>query len=149
MATHKVFVDENDEGVVICPECGRAKRVNLSSFKGRNERNLRAKCSCQSLFPVSLEFRRFHRRETSLDGHYMNLSDRNEKGEMRVINLSSAGIGLINLSLCRFNIGDRVNLSFTLDDNKKSEIDLIGVVKHMTDRYVGCDLQNTYRIDPR
>ena len=65
---------------------------------------------------------------------------------MRVINLSLEGVGLIDLSVCQFKVGERVNLSFTLDDKKKSEIDLIGVVKHMTDRYVGCDLENTHRI---
>ena len=67
---------------------------------------------------------------------------------MRVINLSLGGVGLIDLSLCQFQIGDRVNLSFTLDDKKKSEIDLIGVVKHRIDRYVGCDLENTLRVSP-
>ena len=148
MTRSTIFVDENDEALVVCPQCGKTKKVNLSSFKGQNTRNLKAKCACQSLFPISLEFRKFQRRETSLDGHYMNLSDGNQGGEMRVINLSLGGVGLIDLSLRQFKVGDRINLSFTLDDNKKSEIDLIGVVKHMTDRYVGCDLENTHRISP-
>ena len=149
MTRSKVFVDENDEALVVCPQCGKTKRANISSFKGKNIRNLQAKCVCHARFPISLEFRRFHRRETSLDGRYMNLSDGNESGKMRVINLSLGGVGLIDLSLCKFKVGDRVNLSFTLDDKKESEIDLIGIVKHMTDRYVGCDLENTHRVSPQ
>jgi hypothetical protein len=148
MTTKKVFVDENDEALVVCPQCGKTKRVNISSFKDKNIRNLQAKCPCGSLFPISLEFRRFHRRETSLDGRYMNLSGGNEGGKMRVVNLSLGGIGLIDLSFCHFKVGDRVNLSFSLEDKRKSEIDIIGVVKHMTDRYLGCDLENTHRISP-
>lgn len=148
MRRSKVFVDENDEALVACPKCGKTKKADISSFKRKKIRNLQAKCPCRSSFPISLEYRRFNRRETSLDGHYMNLSDGNERGKMRVINLSLGGVGLINFSLSQFKIGDRVNLSFTLDDQKKSEIDLIGVVKHMVDRYVGCDLENTHRIIP-
>lgn len=148
MTRYKAFVDENDEALVVCPKCGKTKRVNVSPYKKQNNRNLRAKCICQSQFPISLEFRRFHRRETSIEGHYMNLSDGNERGEMRVINLSLGGVGLIDLSLSRFEVGDRVNLNFTLDDVGNSEIDLIGVVKHRSDKYVGCDLENTSRISP-
>lgn len=149
MTRSKVFVDENDEALVVCPKCGKTKKADISPFKRKKIRNLQAKCSCQSHFPISLEFRRYNRRETSLDGYFMNLSDGNERGKMRVINLSLGGVGLINFSLSQFKVGDRVNLSFTLDDQKNSEIDLIGVVKHMADRYVGCDLENTHRVSPQ
>jgi hypothetical protein len=66
---------------------------------------------------------------------------------LNFINNSFSEIELINLSLCKFCFGDRLNINFTLDDENKTEIDLIGVVKHMNDRYIGCDLQNVYRFD--
>jgi hypothetical protein len=133
METQGIFVD------VFCPQCGKISRVDFSSIHGPEKGNLQIHCSCNSAIPVSVDFRRHHRKKTSLNGIYTNLSHKNKKGKMHVLNLSMNGIGFTFQGPCPFLLGDRVKLRFTLDDGGLSEISVTGIVRHITRNFVGCE----------
>ena len=147
MLPHKVFVDEDDKVVLACPQCGNTKRVNLSSLKGYNKKNLKVKCTCSSHFAVSLEYRKYRRKKTNLEGTYEILSKGSKKDLMQVANLSIGGIGFSTRSFGTVSVGDRMKLSFTLDDKKQSEVEKEVVVRHVFGNYVGCEFIDTSQHD--
>jgi len=133
METGNIIVD------VFCPQCGRLNRVDFSVNQGSEKGNLQINCSCNSAIPISMDFRQHYRKETNLDGIYSNLSNEKEKGEMQVINLSMSGIGFTVQGSDTFSVGDQLELSFALDDDKQSEIEVAVIVRHITDKNVGCE----------
>jgi hypothetical protein len=150
MAHAQAYVDETDRFVMVCPQCGNIKHVYLNSIKairGRKKRNLKVRCTCQSIFSVSLNYRRFYRKQTRLLGSYRNLSNRKEKGEIQVTNLSMSGIGFITVSSNALSVGDKIKLNFTLDDNKQSEIEKSGIVRWIDGFNVGCEFADTSQPD--
>ena len=136
METGNIVVD------VFCPQCGKLNRVDFSAIQGPEKGNLQINCSCNSFIPISADFRKYPRKETNLDGTYANLSNNKEKGRMRVINLSMNGIGFTLQKPCKFSVGDQLELNFALDDDNRSEIEVIGIVRHITGNDVGCEFNS-------
>lgn len=61
---------------------------------------------------------------------------------MQVINLSLNGIGFTLQNQCKFSVGDQLELNFALDDDNQSEIEVIGIVRHITGNDVGCEFNS-------
>jgi len=142
MEIEKVFINENFDGLLICPHCKKRKLANFSTFRDSKRRTLKVKCTCESHFRILIDFRRSHRKKTNLDGAYTKLSDSKVKGKMQVLNLSVSGIGFITRDLYVLSLGDRVRIRFTLDDQKQSEIEKESVVRTVKGNYVGCKFTN-------
>lgn len=139
MEPQKVFVNDDFEGIVVCPQCEKRKRANFSTFRGRKNRTLKAKCICNTRFDIVVDFRRSYRKKTDITGMYTRLSYKKDKGEMHILNLSAYGIGFRTSTMPVFSIGDKVRLQFTLDDKKKSEIEKDAIVRNVEGDYVGCE----------
>ena len=136
METENIVVD------VFCPKCGKLSRVDFSVIQGPEKGNLQITCSCNSAIPISADFRKYSRKETNLDGTYANLSNEKEKGKMHVINISMNGIGFTLQKPCKFSVGDQLELNFALDDDNRSEIEVIGIIRHITGNHVGCEFNS-------
>jgi hypothetical protein len=139
METEKVFVDEDFDGIVTCPQCEKRKRANFSAFRGSRSRMLKVKCTCESYFQISIDFRRSYRKKTDFAGVYTTLSYKKDKGEMHILNLSANGIGFTTTHASVLSVGDKIRMQFTLDDQKQSHIEKEGVVKNVNGNYVGCE----------
>jgi len=74
MEIKKIYVNDNEKGILICEKCGKTRVANLSDFKNIGK-PLKVKCSCGHFFFVSLEFRKFYRKSTHLSGEYVRLSN--------------------------------------------------------------------------
>ena len=54
---NKVYVDENNRALIICPKCGFEK--NVDAMKYRNPTNIvTGKCKCKETFQFSIEYRK-------------------------------------------------------------------------------------------
>src|SRR4029453_8870273 len=96
MEIKKIYVNDNEKGTLICDKCGKTRVVNLSDFKNIGK-PLKVKCSCGHFFFVSIEVRKFYRKNTRLHGQYIKVSNDAskglEKGTMIVEDLSRTGLG--------------------------------------------------------
>ena len=139
MNTEKVYVNENFDGILICPQCEKRKRTNFSAFRGHGRRAFKVKCTCETHFQILVDFRRSYRKKTDFVGVCTRLSYKKDTGEVRILNLSAHGIGFRTATMSALSIGDKVRLQFTLDDKKQSEIIKEGIVRNVDGDYVGCE----------
>ena len=134
--TQKVYVDTDNNATLLCPHCGTSKTVNVEKLKNRGD-PLRIRCTCRETFSVTFEFRKAHRKETNLVGHYCRLPASEDWHTMTVRNISSTGIGFETYNPHDLGKGDEVRVRFALDDAKRSEIERDVIVRVAKDKYIG------------
>ena len=129
----KIYVDTDNNATLLCPHCGTSKTVNVEKFKKRGD-PLKIRCTCRETFSVTFEFRKAHRKETNLVGHYCRLPARGDWLGMTVRNISSTGVGFETYSPHDLGKDDEVRVRFTLDDAKQSEIERDAIVRVIKDK---------------
>jgi len=70
---------------LICPKCGKSVVANVEKYKTINK-PIRVKCKCGHAYFISLEIRKFYRKEIKLSGIYINNSKDKEQGNITIIN---------------------------------------------------------------
>jgi hypothetical protein len=140
----KVYVTKDGKAILVCPHCGTSKTVDVKRFKGSKDA-LKIRCTCQSEFAASLEFRAAYRKNTDLKGHYTKLPV--SWGDMTVKNLSLTGVGFVTSGEHQLKEGDDVTLKITLDDAGGSVIRKKAVVRVVRDEYVGCEFEGPVEYD--
>ena len=131
----KVYVDDNDQAIIICPKCGLKKNIDVMEFRDTHKR-LKAKCQCGEVFRLTLEFRKHHRKKVRLAGEYF-IQGKNEKGEINIEDISLGGIRFASLKPHYISRNDTVELKFTLDNLMRTEIQTPIEVKWIIDNNVG------------
>jgi hypothetical protein len=116
----KVYVDDANQATIICPKCGLKKNIDVTDFKDTHKK-LKAKCRCGEVFPLTLEFRKHHRKKVRLHGEYF-IQGKNEKGKINIEDISLGGIRFASLEPHYISRNDTVELKFTLDNPMKTEI---------------------------
>ena len=131
----KVYVDYTNQVKIICPKCGTEKNIDVTNFKDTHKR-LKAKCRCGEVFRVELEFRRYYRKKVRLPGEYF-VQEKEEKGEILIEDISMTGIRFSTLKPHNISRNDSVELKFTLDNQKKTEIHTLVKIIWIADRNIG------------
>ena len=132
--------------MLVCPKCGTSKTAEVAKFKG-SKNPLEIECKCASTYPVFLEFRGAHRRETRLKGYYCRLPACKVWDEMLVKNLSLTGLGFSTFTEHGLRKGAGARVRFTLDDSSLSEIEKDVVVRLVRDNYLGCEFADPSLFD--
>jgi hypothetical protein len=130
-----VYAGHTNHVTIICPKCGLEKNVDVSNFKDTHKR-LKAKCRCGEVFRVELEFRRYYRKKVRLPGEYF-VQEKEEKGEILIEDISMTGIRFSTLKPFNISRNDSVELKFTLDNQKKTEIHTLVKIIWIADRNIG------------
>jgi hypothetical protein len=138
MKSQNVFVREDDTTVLKCPFCRHARIVSVQKIKDK-KKVINVKCSCQEYYSVNLELRKMYRKNTGLNGRYVNLSLNNENGRMIVKDVSMGGIGFEAAGGNRIKKDDELEVIFTLDETHSSDIKKRVVIKMVRDKFVGCE----------
>ncbi|MGE3541041.1 MAG: PilZ domain-containing protein [Candidatus Tectimicrobiota bacterium] len=116
--------------------------INVADFKSVNK-PLKVKCPCGHVFMISIEVRKFYRKNTRLTGEYVKISEDMakglEKGSMTVEDLSRTGIGFRTKTRHNMRENDIIRVRFTLDNDKQSEVSKSAVVKRVQDTFVGAE----------
>jgi len=147
----KVFITSKNTATFVCPECGNTSIANVSKYASIDKKvTVNCKCICGHNFKVSLEKRRQYRKSTDLPGVYyydMGRGD-TDKGNMRVVDVSSNGLKL-KLNVERhFNGGDRLRVEFHLDDKRRTYIKKEVIVRNVYKNLVGTSFSPTEGDDP-
>jgi len=146
MEPQKAFVREDGTTILKCPFCRHARTVSVEKIKEK-KKVIKVKCSCQESYTVSLELRKMYRKNASLKGSYVNLSQNNETGIMIVQDVSMGGIGFQAVGGNRIKKEDELDVTFTLDDTHSSVIKKQVVVRIVRDKFVGCEFMHAYEYD--
>ena len=145
-----VYITDNKTAVFRCPECQRAKTLDVSAF-GEFKPPLRFKltCPCGHVASAVLEIRKRFRKETHLSGtyvHYVNGQPQG-KGTMTVKDLSTNGMKLVLTGSGTIAPGDQLKIEFRLDDAQRSLIQKKVVVRNVSDNSVGTEFAATDTLD--
>ena len=146
MKIMKVFVNQDDKALLLCPHCGTRRKVNVEKFKNRKE-PLKVRCRCQSAFNVQLESRRSSRKETYSQGYYRKLPEDNEWGKILIRNVSRLGIGFVTLTTHNVKSGDQIRITLTSDNVNQGDIDKDATVKFVKDKYLGCEFTEPLHLE--
>ena len=124
-APQKIFIAEQDIVSVQCPKCKMSKEANVSKFKKMETSvTLKVKCPCGNTFPVTLERRKYYRKETKFTGKFTfaPLSGADQTGLVTVMDISKGGLKLKITSAPRFKKDDILEVKFKLDNKNQTEI---------------------------
>ncbi len=153
----KVYVAKDKTAIFVCPECGKKRIMDLSSYKNlANSSKVTCKCACGHSCPVILERRRFFRKKVDLIATYTcvvpNLNDtcceEIEKGILKVKDISRTGLQLELNRLLTLKEGDKFSLKFKLDDKKKTLIKKEVVIRRIDGNRMGVEFFSSDPGDP-
>lgn len=137
MRSTTVFVNDENMALIHCPHCNSIKQVPVSKFKGEKH-TLKVKCACGDVFQVDLNFRKNIRKKMDLSGTFHKASEHKSLAvECRIKNLSFRGIGIELFQEGNISKGDKVVVSFTLDDTKNTLVKRKMQVHHVVGNYIG------------
>ena len=152
MAEQIVFIKKDKTPTVVCPNCRNCKNIPFQAVIGKHR--FKAKCSCGTLFGVKLEFRGKFRKETDLEGFFVqeefkdsrlgniridSSSSNPQSVNCRVKNLTANGLGFTTDYRHNIEPGNLLRIVFTLDNSAQTMIMKDLVVRHVRDNYVGCE----------
>ena len=137
----KVYVNDDDEAIIICPKCGFEKNVDVTKFKD-SPKNVTAKCKCGETHRFTIEFRKTYRKDVRLPGEYI-AKKKGEKGEIIVRELSLTGIRFESLKPHQISLNNKLEVKFKLDNPLRKEIRKLVKVIWIKDRFVGANFTET------
>jgi len=146
MEPQKAFVREDGTTVLKCPHCRHARTVSVAKLKEK-KKILKIKCSCQKSYSVSLEQRKIYRKNTELNGRFVNLSLDNDRGSMVVNDISMGGLGFTVTGRNRVETDHDLEVTFTLDDSHSSVISKQVIVRIVRKNFVGCEFRHAHEYD--
>jgi hypothetical protein len=145
----KLYVTADGAVTFICPKCGAARKESVQQYK-EHKGPITINCTCSNIYEVQLEFRKFYRKETHIDGVYMQSTKSGDWEKMVVKNLSMRGCGFEAWKTSTLLIGEEIKVEFVLDDPGRSKIKKKAIVREVRGHYVGCqfsDLPGAYDAD--
>ena len=133
----KVYVDENNQAMIVCPNCGFEQIVDAKNYKDKKN-IVKGQCKCKESFEVTLEYRKHYRKEVMLPGEYIVQKSR-EKGELIIRELSMKGIRFETVRPHKMSTNDTLDVTFKLDNPMRSEIRRVFKVIWVGNRMVGAN----------
>ena len=133
----KLYVDEAGMVTFLCSKCGNSWKQPVVKYRD-HVGSVKLSCVCGYDSEVNIEFRKFFRKDTELEGIYYRTTPEGHWGKMIVRNLSVLG--------CRFEMirkdplaaGEEIKMQFTLDNPRKSIIKKKAIISEVVGSSVGC-----------
>lgn len=136
--THKSFVKNDDEAMIVCPACDAARAISATQFRHRLHL-IKVKCKCGHVYKVHLEFRRHFRKPTELEGTYDLIPPAVGGGKIKIINLSLNGACFEVRGIHDMKVGHKGSLVFTLDNRKETVLFKKVVIITVAGNRIGCE----------
>jgi len=151
---HQISVSCNNRAPFLCPRCGWSQAIDVGKYlNAKREIRLKVRCKCGYVCIVSVDRRRYFRKETDLYGNFIRVelpgSFFQERtgafGEMTVTNLSKGGVRFKPFDKVALALEDEVRVEFHLDDLNRSRILKQAKVKCVNGYGVGAEY---IRVEP-
>lgn len=143
----KIFVTPSLMATLSCPYCGKSKQKDVSKFmEHKTQVRLKFKCSCKKSISVILERRHSIRKDVPLNGFFIQNSI---KQPILITNISREGVRIRLSEPFSLNEGQKLSITFTLDDVEESSISREVLVKKIySQKSIGCEFQSTDHFGP-
>ena len=138
MSVIKIHVNHNNEGEITCPECSKMKTISATS-QLLTKRAIKVKCSCGHSFSVSLDHRRFTRKNIEIPGVLYQAESTEILCNVTITSLSVSGIGFTTKSLHNIYIDSAFEIEFKLDDDPDATIREAIVIRRISGLNVGAE----------
>jgi len=140
-SVQKIFAAKDGSALFVCPACGREKSFDARAVVESSPR-FDVRCTCGTVTPVLLEFRKFFRKKVRLVGACLvERSGEEYPIEVRDVSLEGVGFALADRTMVPDIVpGDTVRLRFRLDNQAKSLVDRRGEVRTIRGEFVGVEL---------
>jgi len=152
MQITKTYISRNNTAAISCPKCAKSRNINVEKYRYKRH-TIKVRCSCRHQFAVLLDFRKYFRKETNLDGTYTMVGPAAGSGILNILNISKIGIGFsLGYSVSgshKIVPGQKVRVTFQLDNKKKSVISKTITIRTVHDHYAGgeFDLNEAFEKD--
>ena len=141
----KIFLTNNAEAVFLCPECGKAKRMDFEKFIDIDrEIKLKVTCRCSHVFSAIIERRGNVRKNVRLPG---GLIDGNKKYPITIIDISRRNLKFRTKEILDLNIDDKVVVEFILDDTRRSKVSKDVIIRKIDKEYIGTEFLSQIHYD--
>jgi len=134
----KVFVSENGLATITCPYCNITRQTPVGHYCGKKHQ-IKAQCTCGESFLLQLEFRKNYRKPTKLEGTYRIVSKGAGGGFATVHDISRNGIGFTVTNPHNIEVGQKVELSFSLDNRKATRLLKEVIIRSVKGDQIGCE----------
>ena len=139
------YPDDEYAAIITCPACGHSKKIDASKYQNAGNA-LKVKCKCGYFFNCCIDFRKFYRKKVNLSGEYIVLKNQ-RKGDMLVEDISMGGLGFINMTPHILEKGDILEITFRLDDKKRTELTRKVRIMIIKGYFVGTEFFQKNRFD--
>lgn len=146
----KTYVTDDHKATFVCDVCQHAKIADVSRYKDIGKAlTVKCKCKCGHRFEVTLEKRSMIRKPVNLAGTYTHISSLGDKieGPMTVRNLSRKGLQMELSSDHGFQVGDTLDVDFRLDDNSRSPVLKVIIVRNVRGHRLGAEFTEAGAFD--
>ncbi len=141
----KIFLTNNAEAVVLCPECGKTKMMDFEKFIDIDrEIKLKVTCKCSHVFSVIIERRRSVRKNVRLPG---GLIDGNKNYPITIIDISRMSLKFRTKEILDLNLDDKVVIEFILDDAGGSKVSKDGIIRKIDKEYISAEFLSQSHYD--
>ncbi len=135
----KAYAPDGENVTIACPGCGAMRHGSLRRIRVLKHSFL-VRCSCGTRFNVVLELRKAYRKATYLLGTFRRPAS--DPLPVVIENLSLGGVGFSLDPDKKLLVGERITISFSLDDARKTPVTRRATVRHVHDGYAGCEFQS-------
>jgi hypothetical protein len=144
----RVFLNNKNEGIFICPVCNNRVERDLSDlFSYASEIRLNCKCKCGNTYKAFVERRKYIRKPVNFTGTYTHKKNNGTsiKDAIRILNISRSGMLFSVSNAPDFKTGDRLVIEFRLNEDVESQIREEGIVKRIQLNKVGLQFTSEER----
>ena len=135
-----VFVNDEGHGSIVCPKCHTQHTVSVSTYVYQHE-PVQIGCSCGHFFLVLFNSRHYYRKPVQLPGVYLPPGTPAQK-RMQVCDLSMTGVGFQTILPHTLQVGDIVEVRFSLDDTQRTEICKRAKIQWINQLHIGAEFCN-------
>ena len=140
--SQKIYLSELDTATFECPKCHASKKADVSKYKKITTAvTLKVKCPCGKEYSVTLERRKYYRKETKFPGKviFNSLFGDDQNGPMTVLDISKGGLKIKMLSRPIFQKDDIIEVEFNLDNKNATLIKKQVYVRNIKDTFVNVE----------
>jgi hypothetical protein len=142
MQTHAIYTNLSESITLVCEECRRSRALEAAAVKDLPQ-PLKVRCPCGATFGVNIIIRQFYRKKTRLPGTYVKHDPQTnkilEQDWMIVEDISRTGLGFRTMGRPTILVNDVLSITFTLDDEHKTDIRKAVRIRHIDDRFIGAE----------
>jgi hypothetical protein len=146
----KIFMNEQGMATITCPECETTVTKRIGDYEHIDDvKQIKCSCSCGATFRVTLEKRKFYRKESNFSGKYtLKAPDGSEKhGLLYVRDVSQSGLRFeVNMDPV-FEVDDQIWVEFYVDEEGKRLIRKEGIIRGIRGHDVGMEFLTTEHYD--